>query len=816
VDQYIDMPNFLCENVNPTLIYTFQPDNVSKITSNYRYTFESDGTVTYLLSGGATYKHHVWHYSKDNVLVMRHWLGIPVAAVSYKVDRRSTSPDHELILLSPDGEWGMLGAIFVAHWLQGDKLERLQMITPRGFNRLKVSSSQGLFACTGRPGEFSNAKIPVEIDETISSIARTSQFDLSYPQFASLIDNNKTAGSVLLEYNLTAVPFKPPVVCPVEYAVRSYQYYPNDYDVTAKPSLVPFMQPIVNDAFSPSQSRNNERMSIEGRVEKVRPDVMPLTSYLATAMRDFIDMLIPDDLAHTLIPEDYDEVLRRQDRPSQKNLLARAEWANPMRLIRMFVKKEPYANVKHPRAISQINTVDKREYSKFTYSFEKILKKQPWYAFGKSPKKISQRIVKILEGAQVAMNTDFSRFDGHGSNLMRDLERMALMRAFRHEYCDEVSELHRSQYGLKAVSTSGVWYDTAFSRASGSPETSLFNSLTNAFVAYVALLDSRGDKTSLGPRRAFDSLGIYGGDDGLTADVSVKAYRKAAAMIGQELTVEPVYRGDFGIKFLARIYSPGVWNGDVNSCCDIPRQIGKFHVTVRLGDKVTPAMKFMEKVRSYSLTDYFSPVIGLMCQRAIELEGLPEEPIPGTEGMRSWLAQYDKKFQYKNVEADWMYDYLYQVMPEFEHRKFKRWVKSCNTIQALMNGPMFQRPATAVSKDPVVIDGDVIPHGCDLRSEPREGRVKDLLVSADFKTPESKYALPEEDAPHPDLMIGEIHPQEKKVELVRTPSPQSFRKSAPRNVVIPGYVPYRERMSQAGKSSRLRSVDRGLRPGPRN
>jgi len=264
---------------------------------------------------------------------------------------------------------------------------------------------------------------------------------------------------------------------------------------------------------------------------------------------------------------------------------------------------------------------------------------------------------------------------------------------------------------LNAVATFGTWYETAFSRASGSPETSLFNSLVNAFVAYAALRGTRRGGLFLTPAMAFDALGIYGGDDGLTADVDAKVYVKAASRIGQELTVEPVKRGNMGVKFLARVYSPDVWFGDMNSCCDLPRQLCKIHVSVPMSNTVSPTVKLLEKVRSFSLSDEHTPILGLLCATVIDLHGGPILPDANTTPMRHWLGHFDKEVQYVNEPASWMMDYAVSALPDFDWKTFHNWMAEVKTFTDVLAAPLCMEPIAAKSAVPVVVDGEVLPRG---------------------------------------------------------------------------------------------------------
>jgi len=803
VDQYIDMPNFLVENVCPTIIYTFQPERVSRVESNYSYTFDEKNNVHYNVTGGGYYTHPVWNYSSDHFMASKTFMGIPYKTAAYLVDRRKTAPDHEVIMLTPIGHWNGLGAIAVRLWLYGRELLRLSPYVGDKFLRLKSSSLQGVMVSTGTTESLNSAYTTAAIDDTIAAVARTSTHPLTMPTVLSFVGGERGQGAALLEYHRSKQSHHADIVCPVEASTRRYQFHPPSYDPIAKPSMVAFMSPLVNDAFCADMTKSNEVKSIQGRIVDVKPKELKLTNFLSRAMLEFAELLIPEP--HNMDPVGYDEVLDRQNRPSQRRILRETEAIRPDRRINMFVKKEPYSNIKDPRAISQINGVDKREYSMYMYAFEKVLKEHKWYAFGHPPKDIAARVAEICGLAKVnATNSDFSRFDGHGSNMMRELERILLMRAFRHKYHDEVAELHKGQYNLDARATEGTWYETFYSRASGSPETSIFNTIVNAFVAFLAFRMTKHDGTFIQAKQAFEMLGIYGGDDGLTPDVNPDVYVRAAKSIGQELTVEPIRKGFGGIKFLARIYSKDVWYGDDNSCCDIPRQLSKFHTTVKLPSKVTPTDKLLEKIRSMVLSDASTPVLGPLCQKVLALHGRPIAENELTLNMRSWLSRYDLENQYPNRQADWMMAYMDLVMPEFDHKRFESWLKSCTSIDQILLAPLCQVPTPAKSSVPVVIDDEVIPYDTyipplaeNLNLKPQEEKKKEKKISMDKESkkitgisiviPRSyamAHAVEHVDSPHPSV--------ESKAEV-----PEASHLLAPNDIDVllrkverdPAYVP---------------------------
>jgi len=759
VDQYLDMSEFLCGQSCPTILYTFQPTEVSRENENYSYTFNKDNEVKYIVTGGGIYSHKVWNYSVDDLLVVKTFCCIPYQATAYLINRRSTSQDHEVILLTPLGTWNYLMA-WIAVWaLSASLLRRLEVCVKSGFLRLYSYSSEGCFVSTGRPGELASTIIPIKTDDTIATLARISKYDLTMPQVQSYVDGDKMSAAILVDYHRNVSGGdKAPVICPVEEGVRRYQFDPKRYEPSDKATLVSFMSPFIHAAYAPDRSVANEERCINGRVNEVRNKILKMTPFMTRVMHEFAEAVIDVSMRNTLFPTDDDEVRSRQNKPTQRKIYEQNIGADPKRVVQMFVKKEAYQKVTDPRAISQINGVDKREYSKYMYSLEQILKGKEWYAFGKVPMDVAQRVVDVVSQADSVVNTDFSRFDGHGSNLMRELEKILLLKAFRPEYHSEICELHGSQQNLKAYAPLGTKYNTGFSRASGSPETSIFNSLVNAFVAFYALrmtVNQYGNFCNA--HEAYSRLGIYGGDDGLTADIDPAVYKEAAKRLGQVLTVEPLLRGSFGVKFLGRIYSPYVWEGQLDSCCDLRRQLSKFHVTVNLDSNVTPKMKLLEKARSFLQSDRNTPVLGDFCRRIEQINGGKINVDPRTSRITSWLALggFADEKQYPNAPAQWMIDYMIKELPNIDYIGFLQWIDRCQTIEDLMLNRLLEEPCDPVVSHPAVVSGELFPRDSKVFCIP------DVVKPDGFndeRKVESKYLIPEgkhDPKPRPTLLRGD-------------------------------------------------------------
>lgn len=713
VDHYIDMPEFLVRNFGPTVVYTFQPCGVAAVKPEYSYTFCADGRIDYRVSGGAPYKHTVWKYGLDCLTATVQVHGLVIGMAIYIINRRSIMPDHEVILLSPVAKWIGIRATLAYYSLSGQVLERLNPVVGQFLRMHIMDPVKGLMVATGKVGEYNTAVIQADVDSALASLVQTSSSQLIAPQIFSFVEGNRIMAGILTEFFRTKLPSKPPIVYPVVSSIRRYQFCPTSFKADAKTMMVPFMSAIINSAMVPDRTVDNERSGIKGRIIKVRQNELPITKFLATCMTEFIELLIPNSDAWTLDPVDDDVVLMRQHRPQQHNLLKQNELALPIRKFTTFVKAESHQGPKEPRLITKINSVDKREYSKVLYALEVVLKRQKWYAFSRTPLDISLRVVEVLKEAKTAVNTDYSRFDGHGSNVMRELEAMLLARAFRTTHTLNVLELHKTQFNLKATATFGSEYVSGMARASGSPETSLFNSLTNAFIAYYAFRQTTVDGVFLGPREAFDRLGIYGGDDGLTADMGVNDYTRAAQSMGQQLVATPIVRGALGVRLLARVYGPDVWYGDPNNCCDLPRQLGKFHLTVHLGDGTTPLQKLTEKVRSFALTDLNTPIIGKYLQVALTFLDIKQD-VPGIDRVTPWFARYPSDVQYPNHLAAWMWQYVQQELPNFDIELFDAWLSRVNKPEDLLAPPLCVDMVLPEVKEPVVVDDVVLPLGVRL------------------------------------------------------------------------------------------------------
>jgi len=509
---------------------------------------------------------------------------------------------------------------------------------------------------------------------------------------------------VLAAYHNNATDFKNVEVFQTDPGLRVFQQKKH-YNQDAKIPLKPFMDPIADGAYTPVVDRSAEKRAVKGRVTnltaKTEKKEVILTPFVNRCMTEFLELLIPTP--HVGHPKYQEVVYEKQSRPNQRRILEEAESSSfDMNAeVKSFVKKEAYAKVTDPRIISTIDGRTKLLYSAFMYSFSEHLKQFDWYAFGKTPVEVARRVADIAHSASFnIVMSDLSRMDGNVCWLLRHLEMMALSRYFAILYHHYITELYANTHEKWARTTLCVWYQTFASRLSGEPGTSSMNTMDTAFISYLGKRMTKNPLTGTfyTPQEAWLSLGCYGGDDGITSDIDPEVLARAAAWVGQTMTQETTPRGTFGVNFLSRYYGPEVWWGDPNSCSDIRRQIVKFHTTV---GQVRPLTKLVQKAMSYSLTDRYTPILGPLCQKVIDLLGADEASAP-----HNWWAKFDISVQFPNQYREWMDTFAREQMPDFDWNTFQNWLDELSLSTVLSPPLCWSSPVPEDSDVTLVVLGE--------------------------------------------------------------------------------------------------------------
>jgi hypothetical protein len=713
VDYYIDMPELLANGSNSVLLYTVVPESAASVGEEQTsFHFNEDCSLKTFVAGGGSYEHHLWDYAHDSLIATSYWWGIPTRVVTYAVERKQVVSHRQVVLLTPMKIFTGLSALIAHYLVTGKRLKRFNPIVRSSdgtaFVRFEVHKADGTYVTTGRPGSLLCATIPASTDEAIAGVARLGVTKLMLPTTASWLEKDQRREAVILtEYHRSSIVAKMPVVYPVQIGVRSYQYEPKHYDQDARPKMQAFMSPLVHGAFAPVNNAASERRCIDGRIVELRKAEPRPNMFRDQCIEEFASLILG---TVTLEPVCYDVVANKQTGPAQKLSLARAcvhgTWYK--HVLKCFLKAECYADVKDPRNISTYADTPKLEMSQFALALSEHMKQFPWYAPGKTPLEIAHRVTEICSNAQSFVNvSDYHRMDGTITMVLRQVDRVVMMKAYRNHRA-LLNELLKSNVDNKGILPHGTTFDQGSSHGSGCPATSVFQTLRAAFTAYLAFRHSRNETGRyFTPSESFDKIGIHMGDDGLDADLGVDDHSWAANSVGLILEASIVHKRERGVNFLARYYSPEVWQGCLDSMCDIKRQLSKFHSTVRLPDSISPEQKLVEKALSYVATDRNTPVLGQFCTKVLSFS--PYRPA-SLLGVGYWWAKYDDSVQYPNANVGgWMDVELSEHFPEFDRSMFNQWLARTRSLQEVLKAPLCAepKPPTPAAVD-VVVDQEVV------------------------------------------------------------------------------------------------------------
>jgi hypothetical protein len=139
-----------------------------------------------------------------------------------------------------------------------------------------------------------------------------------------------------------------------------------------KPTMLSFMEPIIDMAMAPIRNEIAEKHSIQERIFDTTKLKTPKWS--ERFIKEYIEFLIPTP--HVLEPVTMDIVYERQDSPAQRAILNRAQVMNlPDReRTQTFLKAEAVLKPGPARLVSTAHEYVKLHYSTFMYSLADHLK----------------------------------------------------------------------------------------------------------------------------------------------------------------------------------------------------------------------------------------------------------------------------------------------------------------------------------------------------------------------------------------------------------------------------------------------------------
>jgi len=595
-DYHVPDLGYWASFMKPMLFYSFNPVTPAGQTMDGFFCTNANGEVTVRTAMGTCYQHHLWDHEND-------FVAIPYGGFDhyfYCEQRRIPKTQYCLILYHP----AYRVFRFMGRFMQPCPILKRRNDVYGEFAVTSVINSKSLVTYVTKVGRFYASAIETESLYSLIDRAKAYEKAFSYVTIKDLCRHSKIFFSkkdaaMLLDY-INSAPRLP--------QLRAYSADNVTYQCTLDADLLVEQsrdvarighEPFVDGGSVPLCSKTSEKMAAKDRVvDLIDPDQGPLSEEMLVILHEFCDQLFGQK---TLNPIDTSSVLDLQSRQSQIDGYLRSLPncdVSPLR-IKAFWKKEAYDEAKSPRMITECDAAHRTAYSRYTLALAAHLKRFGWYAFGYSPNKIAQRVHKICSTSAFVVETDYSRFDGlHGLKL-HQVECIVMERAFGKS--SDAPMLCRRETNLRATTRSGVKYKTAYTRLSGSPSTSVMNTLDNAFVCFYYLRVSE----SLSPAKAFKKLGVYAGDDGITAARYPKALSEVASSFGAKLKCV-VRRKNQWVSFLGRIYvAPGSCDASIY---DLRRFIAKAHITVA-GLDVPMPLAFARKAYGFSVTDSNTPLI---------------------------------------------------------------------------------------------------------------------------------------------------------------------------------------------------------------
>jgi hypothetical protein len=725
----------------PTLLYTVVPQDAAGRVMNTSFGFIDNDFVSYV-DGGAKYRHKLWNYNGDWVRT-NGWLGYTI----FSIDRKRVDPLHELVLLTPI-KWVFAP---LANLWSGQHLDRWNVAVTTETDKWTVFNS-GEDVTIAQQNDvtpnFLCARIPLSADAGLRALRSSQKSELGSYQIMTMtkfkVTDPKDVAmcAIATAYYRAAVPPSDIYVHPIDKSVRRYQMLYRPYEVNARPSMFAWCSPLVDAAYAPDSCLSNDVAFAQDRVIKLDQRDKFIDCGKALRMETIMAEFISHFPKHTLHPLDLDDIYTRQHRPTQRHILDKARNAvgKLKYLVKSFMKRESYSNVKDPRCISTIEPQSKLHWSRYVYALADLLKtdsdKYHWYAFGKTPLEIARAVARLCMRAKSHVGeTDCSRMDGRIATMARKLERGLMLHLFPPEYHEEIIKYMESQHHVNCITKFAYFYASWWCRLSGSPETSAFNTILNAFMAYAA---GRIQFPNLSPKELWNWLGQYGGDDGVSADIKPEIYASVAETCGQLLTYEKIMRGEQGVNFLSRFYSKDVWTGDVNSMCDLRRQLSKWHVSTHDTKLHAPGDIGLGKATGYILTDPNTPILGRLSLLTLKCFGTGSAVVSNDQGKHmSWWAQFDESVQFPNDVGDWGIDHIKMYFPEFNMDRFNQHMCAIENELAegnlagarvkLINLPL------CVDTQPPIVKVEAVVNGELFGSEPSVEIPQDEASRLDFK-----------------------------------------------------------------------------------
>lgn len=707
-DYYADMNDKDNLPFNPQVLYTFDPVEVAAKHTEYPAWTFLDSETLHVTSPSEEYEHKIWDYTSNEIRHLQLNQIINATFNVFEVEKRRNDTTHSLVLINPRVQYVGLAAFVAYLWYGEKKLERVN-VGDGPFARMDTQHQTTQVGKThtvsvSRKGTFLAATCDITEFQQMNEITLNSKLGCTVPKVKTKTSLTDAPAAVLTNYlnHIKKEEYgskKWYKNYALEYAIRTHQYFPDTAaTLDPKPAVVAFSNALFDGCHVHSNEIGSEIQAIEGRLTKlIRP--FTLTPKHTEVMDEFIIRLVTEEIKGTLEPVDDDVVFEKQSKPTQQSILEYGQESNVRGddrkpIISTFAKKEAAGKINDTRIISVVQPANKLRTSTFLYPLSDWLKKQKWYCFGKTPKRLANHLAKTAITATTLNCTDFSRMDGRKNIALRTFNYKLMVYLFGPEHAPQLRAMFEEGCNAKGftpnIDDDCFVFETLMAWASGDPFTSSYNSLDNALIVFTGYVNSLTNNGATPASKeiydeAYEALQTQAniaGDDTVLADMPDSSIQKAAEWWGHVLTSEVYHRGEQGVNFLARNYGPYLWRGDPNSCTDLMRALSKLHATPNMLG-YTPVEKMEMKLSSLYFTDKNSPIIQDLLNLWLRVGGKLTDKY--SAAFMSYWSQYDASEQYPNYEDDWMWETL--PYEDIDEELFHEFLDNCQTVDEFLMCP---------------------------------------------------------------------------------------------------------------------------------
>jgi len=338
-----------------------------------------------------------------------------------------------------------------------------------------------------------------------------------------------------------------------------------------------------------------------------------MSAAAARDLVDFVSLVLVDGVGSPAGPEEIYASLTKESQRAEFLALNEQLFDAPTS-IGLFFKAEASQAGKPNRPIVPFKGSHNYLAASFLLPIEARLKQLPWFAPGKTPTEIQDRVHDICRNAaqegRTARAGDFSAYDATqvlGRAVMEALYKRAYGEKYAPQYRKVIDEYFNTGARVRG-------YPHRFhgaGTASGDRDTTDCNTVTTAFVLFHALRNRWEDEMPAPAAFAALNDSVFGGDDSL-GDWHDADYIAAAASFGCKLEEEP-YTGEMRV-FLGRLYVNPIANGD--NIMDPLRFLKKFNViSMHAGRSVDEAL--VQRAAGLLIDNPNVPLVSTYCRSVL-------------------------------------------------------------------------------------------------------------------------------------------------------------------------------------------------------